>query len=420
MTDDSPRSTSARRRLGSGTAHILVATFVSAGGAFLYLVLVGRALGPDAFAPITVLWTVQYLVVTIVYAPIELLTVRRLSRETREATPWALYLWVTTACTLAVLAFGAFTLDRFFAGDARYLLILTALSIGYAGFAVGRGFLAGRRRFREYAYAVNAESLFRLALAGILLATGAGTLGLAATMAASPWVVWLWRPLRGRRPSEAAAGPEQGATAALAAFVSATAASQTLLAVGPIVVGALGGTAAQVSVLGQTLLLLRAPLAFAFNLSARLMPPLTRFVETARWARLRRLGWQMGIMGLTASAAGFGAGYLAGPGIVTWLIGPEYRPGALLAALATAATALATVAIFAQQILVAMRATGRLAAAWSSGLAAAAALVLAAGGIDPSLRVGWAFLAGESLATLLLLGMVATARPRPTAATGGP
>jgi hypothetical protein len=61
-----------------------------------------------------------------------------------------------------------------------------------------------------------------------------------------------------------------------------------------------------------------------------------------------------------------------------------------------------------------MRAIGRLAVAWLCGLAAAAALVAAAGGLSPSLAVGWAFLTGESLALMVLVGMVAVAA-RPTA-----
>jgi len=364
-----------------------------------------------------VLWTVQYLVITTVYAPIELLTVRRLSRDNPEATPWALYLWVTLACTVGTLAFGILTLDRFFANDAAYLLILVPLIIGYAGFALGRGYLAGQRRFKQYAYAVAAESLLRLCLAGILLAISVGALGLAATMAVAPLVVWLWRPLRGRRHSEAAHRPEQRATADLGTFVSATAAAQTMLAAGPLVVGALGGSAADVSVVGQTFLLLRAPLAVAFNLTSRVLPPLTRFVETAQWDRIRQLGIQMGLGGLATAAAGFGASYLIGPWLVAFLMGPEYRPDPLLAALVAAGTALATIAVFAQQFLVAMRSTGRLAVAWFSGLAAAAAVVVAARETSPSLRVGWGFLIGEFLAFVLLIGMVlATARPAPAPA----
>lgn len=417
MIADSPAPRQARLRLGSGTAHMLVATFVSAGAAFLYLVVVGRALGPTDFAPITILWTVQYLVTTTVYAPIEQLTIRRLSREKPEGTPWLLYLWVTVGCTAGALTFGIFTLERFFAGNPAFLLILGPLVIGYSGFAIGRGYLAGQRRFKDYAYAVAAEALLRLCLAGALAAAGVGVLGLSATMAVAPLVIWLWRPLRGRRQAEAHRRPEQGATAALGAFVAATAASQTMLAAGPLVVGALGGSPAEVSVLGQTFLLLRAPLALTFNMASRVMPPLARLAEAAQWTRIRLLGMGMGMAGVAVSAAAFGAGYLAGPGLVAWLMGQEYRPSAMLAALAATGTVLATVAVFAQQVLVAMRQTGRLALAWMCGLAAAA-LVVGLAGMGPALRVGWAFLIGESLAFVLLIAMVGTARSkiRPTAA----
>lgn len=408
MTDAYPPATSARTRGGSGTAHMVVSTFVSAAGAFLFLVVVGRVLGPAAFAPITVLWTLQYLAFTVIYMPMEQLTVSRLSRTTPEATPWALYLWVTAACTAVAVGFAVVTLDRFFSGDAAFVPIVVVLMVGYAGFLLGRGYLAGQGRFKEYAFAISAESLMRLPLAGVLLAVGVGAVGMGWIMAAAPLVIWLWQPLRGMRRLEARRRPERGATAALATFMLANAASHSLLAAGPLVVGALGAGAVAVSVVGQTLLLLRAPLAVAINVISRVLPPLTRFVETGQVARLRRLGAGLAIAGLSLAGAGFAAGYLAGPAVVGWLMGQEYRPEALLAASAAGGTALATVALFAQQVFVAMRATGRLAAAWICGLGAAA-LVVAVGGMDPSLRAGWAFLIGEAVSFVLLIGMVAAA-----------
>jgi len=144
---------------------------------------------------------------------------------------------------------------------------------------------------------------------------------------------------------------------------------------------------------------------------SRVLPPLTRFAETGQISRLRRLGVWLGVAGAALAAAGFAGGYFAGPPVVGWLMGAEYRPEALLAALATAGTALATAATFAQQVLVATRSTGRLAVAWACGLAAAG-LVIGLGGMSPSLRVGWAFLVGESLSLALLVVMVVAARRR--------
>jgi O-antigen/teichoic acid export membrane protein len=408
MTDALPRATSAPSRVASGTAHMVVSTFVSAAGAFVFLVIVGRVLGPAAFAPITVLWTLQYLAFTVIYVPMEQLTVSRLSRTRPEATPWALYLWVTAACTAVAVVFAVLTRDRFFAGDAAFLPIVVVLMVGYAGFLLGRGYLAGQGRFKEYAFVISAESLMRLPLAGVLLAVGVGAVGMGWIMAAAPLVIWLWRPLRGLRRLEAGRRPERGATAALATFVLANAASHSLLAAGPLVVGALGAGAVAVSVVGQTFLLLRAPLAVAINVVSRVLPPLTRFVETGQVSRLRRLGAGLAFAGVALAGAGFAAGYFAGPAVVGWLMGPEYRPEALLAATAAGGTALATVALFAQQVFVAMRATGHLAVTWICGLGAAA-LIVAVGGMDPSLRVGWAFLVGESVSFLLLIVMVAAA-----------
>ncbi|NQV06509.1 hypothetical protein HQ535_08145, partial [bacterium] len=62
-----------------------------------------------------------------------------------------------------------------------------------------------------------------------------------------------------------------------------------------------------------------------------------------------------------------------------------------------AGTAVATVALFAQQMLIALKATGRLAIVWLAGLAVAMA-VLAVGAETEVIRVGRAFMIGEIVA----------------------
>jgi len=408
MTDPVSRSL----RLDSGTTYMLVATVLAAVAAYLFQLVVGRALGPTDFAPLTVLWTVQFLVSTTVLMPMEQLTVRRLNLDAPGAPPWRLYLSVVAAAALGATVFTAATLDRLFGGEAAYLPVVAALVLLYGGYALGRGYLAGRRRFKEYALCTFSESGLRLALAGVLLAMGVGALGLGWTLVTGSLVVWLWRPLSGERRRAAGATREVGAAAALAGFVAANAAAQSIVAAGPLVVAALGAGPAEVSVFFQTFLLLRAPLTVAYNLVSRIMPPVTRLVEQGETTRIRRLVAGIGAAGAALAAAGFAAGYAVGPALVQLLLGAEYRPGALLAALAASGAILATVALFAQQMLIAMRATGRLAAAWLAGLAAAA-LSVAIGQAAPSLRVGWAFLIGEVLAfTLLVSAALARRRPR--------
>lgn len=410
MTHRSPRSP----RLDPGTTWMLVATVLAAVAAYLFLLVVGRALGSEAFAPLTALWTVQGLVFTTVFMPMEQLTVRRLNLDVPGATPWRLYLWVVAAAALGATAFTAATLDRLFTGEPAYLPVVAALIAGYGVFALGRGYLAGRRRFKEYALVTLSESVLRLALAGVLLALSVGALGLGWTLVAGSLVVWAWQPLRGERRRAAGAARETGAGADLATFVTANAAAQTLVWAGPLAVGGLGAGAAEVSVFFQTFLLLRAPLTVAFNLVSRVLPPFTRLVERGEGGAIRRLVTGIGAAGAALAGAGFAVGYWAGPPLVQLLLGAEYRPGPLLAALAASGAMLATVALFAQQMLIALRATGRLAAAWLAGLAAAVVVVTLAGA-SPSLRVGWGFLAGEALAFALIISLALAGRSRPPA-----
>jgi len=376
---------------------MVVGTLVAAVGAYLFQLVAGRTLGPTDFAPITVLWTIQFLVFTTVFIPMEQLTIRRLNLDTTHSAPRLLFGSVIALSVLGSVAFTAATLDRLFEGEPLYLVIVAVLILGYGGFALGRGFLAGRRRFREYGWSTFAESTLRLVLAVALLAAGAGALGLGWTLVAGSLVVFLWRPFRGERAREAGADRERGTALALATFVTANGASQTIVAAGPLVVGALGAPAAEVSVFFETFLLFRAPLTVAYNLVSRILPPFTRFIEEGAFDRVRR--WALRLCGAAAvgAAAGYVLGRWLGPAVVELMLGEEFRPSAALAALAISGIILATVALFLQQILIAMRATGRLAAAWLLGLVAAALAIALSDG-EVSIRVGRAFLLGEVVA----------------------
>jgi O-antigen/teichoic acid export membrane protein len=406
---DETTTRSSTARSGSGTTSMVVGTLVALVAAYLFQLVAGRVLGPTALAPITVLWTIQFLVFTTVFLPMERLTVRRLSLDVRHAAPWSLYLSVIGASIVGSVAFAAVTLDQLFEGEMLYLAIVAALIAGYGLFALGRGYLAGRRRFREYGLSTLAESVLRLVLAVILLAAGVGALGLGWTLVAGPLVVLLWRPFRGERRREAGARREERTVSTLATFVTANAASQTILAAGPLVVGGLGAPPAEVSVFFQTFLLFRSPLTLAYNLISRVLPPFTRLVEEGDLGSVRRWAVRLAVGTAALSALGFAAGRAAGPALVELLLGAEFRPSGALAAYAAGGVVLATMALFVQQMLIAMRATGRLAAAWLAGLLVATLLIVTTDG-DVSLRVGRAFLAGEATAFAGLVAAVVTSR----------
>jgi len=402
-------STPQRLAGGSGTTYMVVGTLIAAVAAYLFQLVAGRVLGPTEFAPITVLWTIQFLVFTTVFIPMEQLTIRRLNAAVAFAAPWRLFLWVIGVAVVASVAFTALTLDQLFGGDSVYVPITAVLILAYGGFALGRGFLAGRGRYREHGLSTLTESVLRLVLAVALLAAGAGAPGLAWSLVAGALVVWLWRPFRGERSLDAGRTPERGTGGALARFVTANGASQTILAAGPLVVGALGARPAEVSVFFETTLLFRAPLTVAYNLISRVLPPFTRMVERGEAATLRRWAARIGAGGVALAGLGYAGGLVAGPAMVEILLGAEFRPSAALAAYAAAGMAIATVAPFAQQMLIAMQATTVLAASWLAGLVVAAAVIWI-GGDDASLRVARAFLAGEAVAFVGIITAVTTRR----------
>jgi len=401
LQGDTPSTT----RFRSGTTYMVVGTLIAAVAAYLFQLIAGRSLGPAAFAPIAVLWTIQFLVFTTIFMPMEQLTIRRLNLEAPRAAPWGLFLALIAASIAASVLFGVLTLDRLFDGDPWYLATLAALIAGYGGFALGRGFLAGRQRYREYGLSTLAESMLRLILAVVLLTAGVGALGLGWTLVAGSLVIWLWNPFRGERTREAGATRETGSAGTLATFVTANAASQSIVAAGPLVVGAMGAPEAEVSVFFETFLLFRAPLTISYSLIARVLPPFTAMVERGDFHTVRRWAFRISAFGTVLAVAAYGVGLMVGADMVELMLGEEFRPTDQLAAMAAAGVTLATVALFDQQLLIAMKATRRMAAAWLLALLVAV-LVVWPDGATPSIRVGRAFLAGEVTALIALTAAI--------------
>ena len=385
---------------------MVVGTLLAAVAAYLFQLFVGRSLGPTEFAPITVLWTIQFLVFTTVFMPMEQLTIRRLHHGLHDAAPWKLFATLIVASTIGTAAFAWATNDRLLDGESLYVPLAAILVAAYGLFALGRGHLAGNERYREYGLSTLAESVLRLVVAVLLLAVGVGVLGLAWTLVVGAFVVLAWKPFTGVRSGSVR---EPGAGTALATFITANAASQTIVAAGPLVVGALGAPAAQVSVFFETFLLFRAPLTVAYSLVARVLPPFTRFATDGNEAILRRWVIRIAVAAAVLAVIAYGVGRVAGPALVEILLGAEFRPDAQLAAYAASGVVIATLTLFSQQILIATRATDRLAAAWLVGLITAVVVVAVTGG-DPSLRVGAAFLAGEAAAGVGVTVAVLTAR----------
>jgi len=403
---------------------VLFGSLASGIGALLFQILGAEALGEDAYQPITVLWTIQYLSGTVVLYSAEAYVARSLHRgvssKALDRSVRVIAAWVL-ASSVAIAALTFALRDRLFAGAGDLALVAALLIISYGAFYVIKGRMAGTNRFRSYGAATALESLGRIVVAAPALLLFDSTRALAWVMPLGPALVacwWLYD--RGRvlpadpEAAEALAGPEDsGAGRFLASTTAANAVSQTLLAAGPLVLIALHASQAEVSRFFLVVTTARVPLVFAISgLLSRVMGPLTRLAREARDSELRRIALLVApvTVGLAILAAAIA--YPLGPPVVEVVLRIT-RPDAAFVAMTAFGVVLATGSALLNQILIARRSEDRLLAPWFSALAAAA-LIFVLGSGEPVTRVSIAFVVGEVVALAgLLLAVVRAPRLTP-------
>jgi lipopolysaccharide/colanic/teichoic acid biosynthesis glycosyltransferase len=391
-----------------GTLDIVVGSLVAGLGGYAYQFLAGRSLGVEGFAAIGILLTAHFLSFVIVLMPIEQFVIRRL---TLGARGWvvpvrAIALAASTAVAAGIVV--AVSGDDYFAAFSSrqtFILFVLATVTVHFFFAVGRGYLAGNRRFRAYGYASAGASVFRLAIALAVAIIAPSVTGFAWAHVLGPVVIVLWRPWKRSRSEprvevdDLADTSEKGL---LTGLVLAAAASQALLLAGPLVASRLGATTAQFSVVYATLLIARAPLTLGYNLIARILPSFTEMAVRGERRELR--SWARGIAVASVLLAGFGAilGAVLGPLLVGVAFGSDFAPSPMVAAIAGAGVVLAAGGLFIGQVLVAKGQSMRLAMAWAVALIAAVVMV-ALPFDDPILQVVVAFAVGEMIALAALV-----------------
>jgi hypothetical protein len=177
---------------------------------------------------------------------------------------------IAVAFATAILGTAVFvtpTLDRFFNGN-RWFIVAIATAVTSRGvLALGRGFLAGRRRFAAYGVVTGLEGFVLLPCAVAVAFVAPSALAFAWIMAIAPLSVLLVRPFVHGDTLESFGESDAEGASFLGALVIATGASQVVLAGGPIVVGLVGGTASAVSVYFLTFTLFRGPVTSSYTSS---------------------------------------------------------------------------------------------------------------------------------------------------------
>jgi O-antigen/teichoic acid export membrane protein len=412
-----------------GTTTVLIGSAASGFGAYLFQVIGTRTLGDEAFAPIGVLWTIHYLVLTIALVSVEAHVTRTITlhadhpAHVRRAIV-AMGVWAVGVAGAVGAATALWRRPLFHSAAWDFPAVAVATVLGYGAFVLIRGWLAGSYRFRQYGMATALESLARLGALIPVAVVAASTRSVAWTLTLAPWSVVAWwtvirrRTYRGpTRPADPPGLPRLKPSSAaryLAFTATANAASQTLLAAGPLVLLPLGAGPAEVSVFFVTVTAARVPLVFAFGgLLSRVLPPLARAARAGEHDRLRRLAAAVTVAAGAVAAAGAAGGAWIGPDVIALFFGEAFRPPGWFAALTAAGVVGATAALGLNQLLIAMGAEHRLVVPWLAALAAGALTIVATSG-SASFRVILGFVVGEATALVALAMAVLMFRPGPS------
>jgi O-antigen/teichoic acid export membrane protein len=376
---------------------MIAGSLIGAVAAYLFQVIGGRRLGTSAFAPIAILWTVFFIVATVILVPLEQFVTREVSRGRRILVDDRRILALVILGTgIGLSAFVYATRNVLFGGQAIFAIQAGLMTILFGSMQVGKGLLAGHRKFAQYGAVLALEGIFRLTAAIVLLGISASASALAWAMVCAPLGALLLRPWRFDRETVTGvdATPAGGF---LANYVVGSSASQLLLAGAPLGVVALGGNEHLRSVIFVTFTLYRAPLTLIYNLQGRI---LSLLVRNNGYDQVKRLVKKVATGGIALVAlAGF-VGWVAGPAVVEILFGTEFRPEAIVAALVAGGVIAASLTQILSQALVASGSIGELAGSWVGGLIAGiAAMTLSQG--QPGFRVAVGFVVGELVAFTL-------------------
>lgn len=383
-----------------GTTFMVLGGLIGAIGAYLFQVFGANAIGAEAFAPISLLWTSFFILATVALVPIEQFVTREVASG-RRAIPnaaRATYLFALGALVVAGL-FTLITLNSLFDGEWQYVAQSILLVVGYSLLFFGKGVFAGTRRFADVGWVLVVETVVRLAagLVAIQLFANAVSLGWAMVLGGfSVLGLRWWKKDQGDASAQSAPAGQF-----LSAYVGGSISSQLLLGGAPIAAAAFGASAVVVSVIFVTFTLFRAPLTLIFALQGRILPYLVSLTGGTDRTKLAGIAGKVVFFGIGLAILGAIVGWFIGPEVVGLLFTDEFVPSQAVASLAAGGVMAAASAQIAGQVLVAEGRTSRLAVAWTAGLVAAIVTMMLYRP-EPALRVASGFAVGEAFALLAM------------------
>jgi len=392
---------------------------------FAFFAIASHVLDADAYGGISLLWSIVFIVTSVIYRPIEQLLSRSISErralghaEHSLRGPLLLQGCFALVFLVAALLLRGWLTDDVFDGASTLYWVLVVGVLAYAASYFARGWLAGNQRFGLYGGLVLLESLSRLLFPlGVAVGIASGQSAVALGILAAPFVSLAVVPWAlGRRGGAKSAGAVDAASpsaslragGAFALAVFAVQLSEQAILNVPVL---LASDAATAGFIFNVLLIARAPLQLFQAIQTSLLPHLTAAAATESREEFAR-AVRVTLLAIAAFATAVALVLLAiGPRAMEILFGEDAdygRGGLALVALGMGFH------LAAGTLNQAALATGRARAAATAWLIAAASLIafLAIGPIeDEILRVE----AGYAGAAALLCALLAiTTRRSPT------
>ncbi|MCR6491737.1 lipopolysaccharide biosynthesis protein [Cellulomonas sp. P24] len=378
-----------------------------------YLGFAGQGLGPEAFAPLSVMWTLLNALGIGVFLPFEqeLGRVTAMRRALGEGnSTYARRVIMVALAMLAiftVIAIGAGPVvsERLFAGHSELIAVLVLAMGGMAASYVVRGLLSGRGRFVRYGAQLAVDGVLRVVAAGVLFAFGVRSITLyAVVLFVTPVVAVLVTTGRRRDLVRPGGSDVTGrlVVRAISTLLGASVLSQVLANAGPIVVQLLA-RADEAEVSGQflaALVIARVPLFLFAAVQAVFLPGLASLVSAGEGARFRRRVEVVAIGTLAIGAGGVLVVWLLGRELVPLLFGSKFSIDRSVITLIALSGALFMLAQVAAQALLALRADRVVVVGWAAGIVGLAMAASVPG--ELSARAAWALVAGSGAALVLL------------------
>jgi O-antigen/teichoic acid export membrane protein len=325
------------RSYGAGARLLSVGIALTGVVTFAYFSVASYVLDDVDYKQVSLLWSVLFVTVSVIYRPIEQLLSRtiaeRRARGLHEGhplrTPMLLQGGLAVAFLLLALIFRGPIQDDLLDGDGALYAILLAAVAFYAASYFARGWLAGHQRFGLYGGLVFMESTSRLLFVlAVAVGIASGETAVALGMAAAPLVSLVVLPLAFSR--RAASGEPDGPAPAVkapkddlglgrggrfaAAVLVVMLAEQTLINGAVLTVDATASDAAVAGFVFNALLIARAPLQLFQAIQGSLLPHLAGLNATEEGASEFRRAIRVTVLAIAAFAGACALGLL--------LIGP--------------------------------------------------------------------------------------------------